>query len=200
MFYIHWWFDYIFRTAEEHASRRDNKLHLFEEANLQKHPGKSLFAKSQVQYLGYIMSENGISPSPEKVKAVRQYPTPKCVRNVRTFLGLTSFYGRLVTNFAEIAKPLAVNKKGSRRHMGTPPTGSFWEFERKASNHPSTWLCKFQVTFYFDNWRKQDGNWCHFVPGTRWSGTHCGLWQSSAKYGVTGLFGQWGRITSVSLG
>jgi hypothetical protein len=57
-----------------------------------------------MQYLGYIPSENGISPSPEKVKAVRQYPTPKCVRDVRAFLGLASFYRRLVQNFAEIAK------------------------------------------------------------------------------------------------
>jgi hypothetical protein len=84
------------RTAEEHASRLDNILHRLEEA-------KCVFAKPQVQYLSYILSENGISASPEKVKAVRQYPTPKCVRDVRAFLGLASFYRRLVPNFAEIA-------------------------------------------------------------------------------------------------
>jgi hypothetical protein len=70
------------RTAEEHASNLDNILYRFNEANLQLLPGKCVFAKPQVQYLGYILSENGISASPEKVKAVRQYPTPNFVRDV----------------------------------------------------------------------------------------------------------------------
>jgi len=58
-------------TAEEHASRLGNVLHRLEEANLQLHPGKCVFAKSQLQYLGYVLSENGIFAFPEKVKAVR---------------------------------------------------------------------------------------------------------------------------------
>jgi hypothetical protein len=61
-----------------------------------------------VQYLGYVLSEGGVSASPDKVKAVRNYPTPKCVKDVRAFLGLASFYRRLVPNFAELAKPLTV--------------------------------------------------------------------------------------------
>jgi hypothetical protein len=58
-----------------------------------------------VQYLGYVLSERGISASPDKVKAVREYPTLKSVQDVRSFLGLASFYRRLVQNFAEAAKP-----------------------------------------------------------------------------------------------
>ena len=59
-------------------------------------------------YIGYILSENGISPCPEKVKAVQNYPTPKNVRDIRAFLGLASFYRRLVPDFAHIAKALTV--------------------------------------------------------------------------------------------
>jgi hypothetical protein len=58
-----------------------------------------------VQYLGYVLSEKGVSASTDKVKVVREYPTPRNVRDVRAFLGLASFY-RLVPNFAEIATPL----------------------------------------------------------------------------------------------
>ena len=61
-----------------------------------------------MQYLGYILSENGISPSPEKVKAAQNYPTPKNVRDVRAFLALVSFYRRLMPDFAHIAKALTV--------------------------------------------------------------------------------------------
>ena len=47
-----------------------------------------------------------ITASPDKVKAVRQYPTPRSVKDVRFYLGLVSFYRRLIPKFAEIAKPL----------------------------------------------------------------------------------------------
>ena len=66
-------------------------------------PAKCVFAKPQVQYLGYVVSRDGITASPDKVKAVRQYPTPRNVKDIRFYLG---FYRRLIPKFAEIAKPL----------------------------------------------------------------------------------------------
>ena len=96
------------KSAEEHAARLENVLSRFEEANLQMHPGKCVFAQPQVQYLGFVLSEKGVTASPEKVKAVKKYPIPKCVRDFRAFVGLASFYWRLVSKFAELAKPLTV--------------------------------------------------------------------------------------------
>jgi len=83
------------RSAEEHAQRLENALQRYDRANLQLHPGKCEFAKSQVQYLGYVLSEMGVSASANKVKAVREYPTPRNVRDVRDvrdFLELASFH------------------------------------------------------------------------------------------------------------
>ena len=65
-----------------------------------------MFAQPRVQYLGYIVSRERITASPEKVEAVRWYPVPRNAKGVRSFLGLASFYPRLVHKFAEIAKPL----------------------------------------------------------------------------------------------
>jgi hypothetical protein len=59
-----------------------------------------------VSYLGYTLSDRGIESSPEKVRAVQEYPTPKNVKDIRAFLGLCSFYRRLVPKFADIARPL----------------------------------------------------------------------------------------------
>ena len=59
------------RSAEEHALRLKNVLQRLDKANLQLHPGKCVFAKPQVQYLGFVLSENGVSASSNKVKAVR---------------------------------------------------------------------------------------------------------------------------------
>ena len=53
-----------------------------------------------------MLSEEGITAYRDKIKAVKQYSTPKGVKDVRTFIGLASFYRRLVAHFAELAKPL----------------------------------------------------------------------------------------------
>jgi len=47
-----------------------------------------MIAQPQVNYLEYVLSEKGVSASPDKEKAVRDYPTPKNVEEVRAFLGL----------------------------------------------------------------------------------------------------------------
>ena len=91
------------KSAEEHVLRMENVLRRFDEANLHLHPKKCVFAQLEVQYLGFVLSENGVSTSTDKVKVVREYPTPKNVTEVRAFLGLVSFYRKLVPNFAEIA-------------------------------------------------------------------------------------------------
>jgi hypothetical protein len=96
------------KSAEEHAMRLENVFQRFENANLQLHPGKCVFAQPQVKYLGFELSENEVSACADKVKAVMEYPTPKNAKNVRTFLGLASFYRRLVPRFAEVAKPLTL--------------------------------------------------------------------------------------------
>ena len=93
-------------TIQEHARRLEHVLQRFEKANLQLQPEKCVFAQPQVEYLGYVVARDGVSASPEKVKVVRQYPVPKNVKDIRSFLGLASFYRRLVPQFADIAKPL----------------------------------------------------------------------------------------------
>jgi hypothetical protein len=113
-------------TAEEHARRLENVLQRFDQANLQLHPGKCVFAKPQVQYLGYTLSERGVSASPDKVKAVQNYLTPKGVKDVRAFLGLTSFYRKLVPKFAELAKPLTtLTRKDQEFYWGPEQQEAF---------------------------------------------------------------------------
>jgi hypothetical protein len=96
----------ISQAEQEHAQRLENILHRFDRANLQLNPNKCVIAQPQVNYLVYVFPEKGVSTSPAEVEAVRNYPSPKNVKKVRAFLGLASFYGRLVQDFATIAKPL----------------------------------------------------------------------------------------------
>ena len=93
-------------TAEEHARRLEHVLQRFDQANLQLHPGKCAIVQPKVKYLGFELSDKGVSATADKVEAIKGYRTPKNARDVRAFIGLVSFYRRLVPNFAEIAKRL----------------------------------------------------------------------------------------------
>ena len=99
------------KTIEEHAQRLESILHRFDEGNLQLHPEKCKFARPQVQYVGFVLSEKGVSALDDKVKAVKEYPIPKNVRHVRAFIGLAFFYPKLVPDFAERARHITLLTK-----------------------------------------------------------------------------------------
>jgi hypothetical protein len=124
-------------TAEKHAQRLEDVLRRLDEANLQLHPGKCEIAQPEVRYLGYVLSEKGVSSSPDKVTAVRQYPVPKNVKDVRVFLRLASFYRRLVPNFAEISKPLtAVTRKDRQFTWGPQQQQAFQSMKDRLCTTP----------------------------------------------------------------
>ena len=73
---------------------------------------KCNFLESETNYLGFIIGKDGIKPDPKKVEAIRSLPIPTCVRMVRMFIGMSSYYRRFIPNFSEIAEPIiALTKK-----------------------------------------------------------------------------------------
>ena len=64
------------------------------------------FLKDQVEYLGFEVGPRGIQASPGKVRAIIEWPRPKSVHDIRSFLGLASYYRRFVRGFSEMARPL----------------------------------------------------------------------------------------------
>ncbi|GBG69791.1 hypothetical protein CBR_g4621 [Chara braunii] len=67
---------------------------------------KSEFFLSQISFLGYIVTVDGLKPDPRKVAAVQEAPAPVTLTQVRAFLGLASYYRRFIKGFASVAKPL----------------------------------------------------------------------------------------------
>lgn len=76
-------------------------------ANLTLNINKSKFCVRKVKYLGYIIGDGGISTDPEKIESIINWPTPKTMKQVRGFLGLTGWYRRFISNFADITHPIS---------------------------------------------------------------------------------------------
>ena len=129
------------KTAEEHAQRLENVLQRLDRSNLQLHPGKCVFGQPQVHYLGFVLLEKRVSVSPVKTKAVRNYPTPKSAKDVRAYLGLVSFYRRLIPDSATITKPLTELTKEDRPFV-------WGQGQQKALEGLKDKLCKAPVLAY----------------------------------------------------
>jgi hypothetical protein len=67
---------------------------------------KCSFFQEQTEYLGFIISEQGIKPDPKKVDTIRQLPAPTSVREIKGFIGMCSYYRRFTPNFSQIAELL----------------------------------------------------------------------------------------------
>ena len=76
------------------------------EFNLKIKPKKSHFFQTSVTFLGHILSADGVSPNPEKVAKIKDWPTPKTPKEVHSFVGLASYNRRFIPNFAKWAGPL----------------------------------------------------------------------------------------------
>ena len=80
----------------------DKVLQLLKEQQLYAKPSKCFFGIKEVEYLGHIISHEGVKVDPNMIKAMMDWPIPKTLKNLRGFLGLTGYYRKFVRNYGII--------------------------------------------------------------------------------------------------
>jgi hypothetical protein len=89
-------------------------------------PEKVAFGAREIKYLGHLISSRGIKILPERVAAIREYPRPKNLRALRSFLGMVGFYGRFIPGYSDHASVLhALKKKGVSYNWGSEHQAAF---------------------------------------------------------------------------
>ena len=133
-----------------------------------------------MQYLGHVVSAQGVEPDPAKVQAVATYPVPRNVKELRQFLGLSNYYRRFVQDYSRIAGPLfKLTQKSVRQYNWNECcTEAFQELKRRLTNPPILAFPRFD---------------CKFLIATDASDSAIGAVLSQVQEGAEKVIAYWSR-------
>ena len=94
------------KSIDEHLTHLEEVFSRLSDANMKLNPEKCSFVKERIKYLAHVVTPEGIFPYPSKVEVIKNFPTPACLKELKSFLGLANYYQRFSKGFSEIASPL----------------------------------------------------------------------------------------------
>jgi hypothetical protein len=121
------------KSPEEHISHVETVLKKIKEHGFFLKLSKCDFFQTSITYLGHLINADGIMPDPKKLSAVKDWPTPKSILDVRSFLGLANYFRRYVHDFSKIAVPLINWTKGNVSKRQSPTSWIVWTNECQQS-------------------------------------------------------------------
>ncbi|XP_020681960.1 uncharacterized protein LOC110099216 [Dendrobium catenatum] len=135
------------RTEEELWEHLKRVLEVLQEHQLRDNLKKCCFAQASVEYLGHVVSKEGVAAYQFKIEAMIRWPTPKKLKVLRGFLGLTGYYRRFVKGYSSIAWSLTEQLKKDRFLWGEATTSAFESLKKAMTTVSILALLDFTQTF-----------------------------------------------------
>ena len=125
------------KTKEEHKKLIHDVMHTLEKTNIRLRKEKCSFFSTEIEILGHVVSHGIIKPSPRKVGAVREFPTPSSRKQLQQFAGLANYYRNFVGNYSRIAAPLyRLTKKDTEFVWSDECEDAFQTLKTKITSEP----------------------------------------------------------------
>ena len=134
-------------SLEEHIGQLQVVLGLLEQHHFFIKLSKCEFVQRELEYLGHIISGEGVKVDPKKIEAMVDWPLPANITALRGFLGLTGYYRRFVKGYGLIAKPLTSMLGKKKLEWNDGAKGAFEELKRAMTHTPVLALPNFEKPF-----------------------------------------------------
>ena len=124
-------------SIPEHLARLEILFDRLRKAGLKLKPSKCALLQRKVEFLGHIVSADGVEADPAKIEKVQNWPQPKDLHEVRAFIGLCAYYRRFVRGFGDVCKPLyRLTEKGVPFHWGDEQEKAFVTMKERLTTAP----------------------------------------------------------------
>ena len=136
------------RSVEEHSDHLAQVLQALSDAKLFARQEKCAFGLRSVDFLGHVVSGSGIAMDPGKISAIRDYPVPQNISQLRSFLGLANYYRRFIYEYSHTALPLTrLTGKQSTWEWGEEQLHAFQTLKAKLTAAPVLCMPDFSRPF-----------------------------------------------------
>lgn len=140
----------IFSTSlQEHIKSITDIFRVLKQANLKIQIDKCNFMKRETEFLGHILTKEGLKPNPNKIKTIQDLTLPRTEKQIKSFLGLTGYYRKFVRDYAKIAQPITKYlKKGVKINVRDPTyIEAFEKLKLLITSHPILRYPNFEKQF-----------------------------------------------------
>ena len=135
-------------SAEEHARHLRWVFEQLRKHALKAKRRKCMFACSQLEYLGHLVTKDGVKVDPSKTEAINNMPAPTNKRELQVFLGMCNYYSRFVLGYAQVASPLyALLRKSVDWNWQAPQQAAFQALKQALSAAPVLRIPRFDAEF-----------------------------------------------------